>query len=147
MAGMSDYLENKLIDYVFRGQPFVPPTNLYVALYTTGSADNGAGRVEVSGGSYSRAVIASSMANWAGTQGAGTTVASSGVSGTTSNNVAITFPAPTAAWGSIVAIGIYDAATSGNELWYGSLSTPKTINAGDPAQFFSAAGLSIQIDN
>lgn len=147
MAALSDYLENKIIDFLFRGQVFVPPTTLYVALFTTADNDAGSTRVEVTGGSYARVAVTSSLANWAGTQGAGTTVASSGTSGTTSNNNSITFPAPTANWGSVVGIGIFDAATGGNEWEYGVLTTPKTINSGDPAPLFSAAALSIQLDN
>jgi len=147
MAAMSDYLENKLIDFVFRGQPFTPPTTLYVALFTTTDNDAGTQRVEVTGGSYARVAVSSSLANWAGTQGTGTTVASNGTGGTTSNNNTITFPAPTAGWGTIQGIGIFDAVTAGNELWYGSLTTSKTVNSGDAAPSFSAAALSIQIDN
>jgi hypothetical protein len=147
MAALSDYLENKLVDFVFRGQPFTPPTTLYVALFTTADNDAGSQRVEVSGGSYARVAVASSLANWAGTQGAGTTVASTGTSGTTSNNNSITFPAPTAGWGTVVGIGIFDAATGGNELVYGALATSKTINSGDAAPLFSAAALSLQLDN
>jgi hypothetical protein len=147
MSAMSDYLENKLIDFVFRGQTFTPPATLYIALFTTSDNDAGGTRVEVSGGSYARVAVTSSLANWAGTQGAGTTVASSGTSGTTSNNNAITFPAPTANWGTVVGLGVFDAASGGNELWYGSLTTNKTVNSGDSAPAFSAAALSIQIDN
>jgi hypothetical protein len=147
MSAMSDYLENKLIDFVFRGQTFTPPATLYIALFTTADNDAGNARVEVSGGSYARVAVTSSMANWAGTQGAGTTVASNGTSGTTSNNGAITFASPTANWGTVAGIGIFDALSGGNELWYGTLTTPKTVNNGDAAPSFTAAALSIQIDN
>lgn len=147
MAAMSDYLENKLIDFVFRGQAFVPPATLYIALFTTNDNDAGTTRVEVTGGSYARAAISSSMANWAATQGAGVTTASTGTGGTTSNNIAITFPAPTANWGTVQGIGIFDAATGGNELWYGALSSPNTISSGNGAPVFTAATLSIQIDS
>lgn len=147
MSAFSDYLENKMIDFLFRGQTFTPPTTLYIALFTTADNDAGSTRVEVSGGSYARAAVTSSLVNWAGTQGAGTTVASTGNTGTTSNNSSITFPAPTANWGSVVGMGIFDAATNGNELWYGTLATPKTVNNLDAAPSFSAAALSIQIDN
>lgn len=147
MAALSDYLENKLVDFLFRGQTFAPATTLYVALFTTADNDAGTSRVEVSGGSYARVAVSSSLANWAGTQGAGTTAASSGTSGTTSNNNAITFAAPTASWGSVVGMGLFDSATGGNEYCYGTLTAPKTVNNGDPAPSFSAAALSVQIDN
>lgn len=147
MAAWTDYAENKIVDAVFRGQPLNAPATFYVGLFTTADNDAGAARVEVSGGSYARVAITSSLANWAGTQGAGTTVASTGTTGTTSNNNSITFPAPTATWGSIVGLGLFDAPTGGNEWAYGALNTPKTVNSGDAAPAFLASTLSIQIDN
>jgi hypothetical protein len=147
MAAWTDYAENKIVDAVFRGQPLNAPATFYVGLFTTADNDAGTARVEVSGGSYARVAVTSSLANWAGTQGAGTTVVSTGASGTTSNNSVITFPAPTANWGSVVGLGLFDAATGGNEWVYGTLTTPKTVNSGDAAPIFSAASLSIQIDN
>lgn len=156
MAAMSDFLENKLIDWLFRGQAIgitgasaaagTGPTNLYVALLTAAPSDTGGG-TEVSGGSYARVAVSSALANWAGTQAAASTVASSGTSGTTSNNGTITFPAPTANWGSITHFGIYDASTGGNLLIHGALTTAKTVNNGDAAPSFAAAALSFQIDN
>lgn len=156
MAAMSDFLENKLIDWLFRGQAIgitgasagagSGPTSLYVGLFTANPTDTGGG-TEVSGGAYARVTIASSLANWAGTQAAASTTASSGTSGTTSNNGAITFPAPTANWGVITGFGIFDATSGGNLLIWGSLSTSKTVNNGDAAPAFNAAALSIQIDN
>lgn len=146
MTAKSNYLENKIIDWLFRGQTFTPPATLYVALFTVAPSDTGGG-TEVTGGSYARVAVTSSLANWAGTQSAGSTVASSGTGGTTSNNAAITFPAPTANWGSIVAFGIFDAATGGNLLIYGTLNTAKTVNNGDAAPSFPAAALTYQEDN
>lgn len=146
MAALTDYLENKLVDWLLRGQTFTPPATVWVALFTAAPSDTGGG-TEVTGGSYARVSIASSLANWAGTQAAASTVASSGTSGTTSNNGAITFPAPTAAWGTVVAYGVFDASTAGNLLFYGTLGTSKTVNNGDAAPSFAAAALTLQIDN
>lgn len=146
MAALSDYLENKLIDQLFRGQAYTFPTTLYVGLYTANPTDVGGG-TEVTGGSYARVAVTSSLANWAGTQGAGTTVASSGTTGTTSNNNAITFPAPTANWGVVTGMGIFDAASAGNLLVFSALTTSKTVNNGDAAPSFPAASLTVQIDN
>lgn len=146
MAALSDYLENKLIDWLVRGQAFTPPATVYVALLTAAPSDTGGG-TEVSGGNYARASVASSLANWAGTQGAGTTVASSGTGGTTSNNASIAFNTPSAAWGVVTHVGLYDAVSGGNLLMWAALSASKTINNGDPAPSFAAAALSFQIDN
>lgn len=146
MAAMSDYLENKLIDALFRAQAYTMPANVYLALFTAAPSDTGGG-TEVTGGSYARVAVVSALANWAGTQAAGSTSASSGNTGTTSNNAAITFPAPTANWGTITHFALMDAATVGNVLFQGALNTSKTVNSGDAAPQFAAGALSIQLDN
>lgn len=146
MAAFSDYLENKIADWLLRAQTFTPPATQYVALLTAAPSDAGGG-TEVSGGSYARVAVTSSLANWAGTQSSGSTTASSGTGGTTSNNSALTFPAPTANWGTVTHFGVYDASSAGNLLWWGALTQAKTINNGDAAPSFAAAALSLQIDN
>ena len=156
MAAWSDFAENKLIDWFFRAQAIgitgasaaagTGPTTLYVALLTAAPSDTGGG-TEVTGGSYARVAVTSSLANWAGTQGAGTTVASSGTSGTTSNNNAVTFPAPTANWGVITHCAVYDASSAGNLIAWGALGTSKTVNNGDAAPSYAAGALTFQIDN
>lgn len=145
MAAMSDYLENKIIDWLFRAQSYTPPATLYVGLLTAAPSDTGGG-TEVSGGSYARVGVTAALANFAGTQSAGSTSASSGTGGTTSNNGAINFPTPSAGWGAVTHIGIYDALSSGNLLFWAALTTPKTINSGDTVSF-AAGALTVQIDN
>ncbi len=145
-GALSDYLENKVIDYVLRGQAFTAPTNVYFALATSTGSDVACG-TEVTGGSYARVTVASSMANWAGTQSAGSTTASSGTGGTTSNNGTVTFPAPTANWGVVTEYCVFDASTAGNLLWRAALTTSKTINNGDAAPSFAAGAATLQIDN
>ena len=146
MAAMSDYLENKLIDFLIRGQTFSAPANLYFALLTAAPSDTGGG-TEVTGGSYARVGVTASLVNFAGTQGAASTTASTGTTGTTSNNNAITFPAPTANWGVVTHFAIYDAPSAGNLLFWGALSSSKTINNGDAAPSFAATAFSLQLDN
>lgn len=156
MAAFTDFAENKLIDWLLRGQALgitgasagagSGPATLYVGLLTAAPTDS-TGGTEVTGGSYARVSVASTLANWAGTQGAGTTTASSGTTGTTSNNGTLTFPAPTASWGTVTAVGIWDASTGGNLLIYAPVSQSKLINSGDPAPTFPAAALSFTLDN
>jgi hypothetical protein len=146
MGMFTNFFENKLIDQMFRAQAYTFPATLYVGLLTAAPSDSAAG-TEVSGGAYARVAVPCSLANWAGTQAAGSTAASSGDTGTTSNNNVITFPAPTANWGVVTHWGVYDTASAGNLLMYGTLAQSKTINNGDAAPAFAAAQLSLQIDN
>lgn len=102
--------------------------------------DTGAGTfVEVSGGAYARVAVATSLANFSGTQGAGTTVASTGTGGQSSNNVAVTFPTSTAAWAAAPAMvwgwALFDASGAGNLLVWGALTSPQNIGIGATPSF------------
>lgn len=142
-AQASDYLENLLIDHMFRARTFAKPTALYIALFTAAPSDAGGG-TEVSGGGYARVNLAPADANWAGTHGT-TSGNSSGTGGLTSNAAIITYPAPSAAWGTITHFGIFDAITGGNLLIWDALVTPRTIASGDPAPTFQVGNLSITV--
>ena len=142
-AQASDYLENKLIDHLFRTGTFAKPAALWVALFTGAPSDAGGG-TEVSGGSYARVNLAPSDTNWRATQG-GTTGASSGTGGTTANAVVIAFPAPTANWGTVSHFAIFDAATAGNLLIWDALTVARPILSGDPAPTFNLDALTIAI--
>jgi len=131
MAAASDYLENELIKHLFRTGSFTKPTALHFALFTAAPNDAGGG-TECTGGSYARVDLAPGDANWAAT---------SGIDGITSNAAAITFPAPTADWGQATHWAIFDAGSGGNMLIHAVLTTPKTINNGDPAPSFPIGDL------
>ena len=139
MAALSNFLENKLVDHVFRGQTYsaTSPASFHVALYTSAPSDAGGG-TEVSGNNYARVSVSRSLAAWAGTQSAGSTTASTGTGGVTSNNAAITFPTPSGSWGTVTHFGILDEATGGNLLFHGALTVSQTINTGNTVSF--AAG-------
>jgi hypothetical protein len=140
-GGMTDYLANKMIDFIFRGQAYTWPATIYVALFTA-APNNAGGGTEVTGGSYARVALVPSLANISGTQGAGTVVASTGTGGKVSNNGTLTFPAPSANWGTVTAAGEYDASTVGNLLFYVSAlvgGLTKTVLSGTTPPFFSPA--------
>ena len=142
MSALTDTAENQLVDWFFRGQAAPTlPASWHYALFTVAPTDGATG-TEVTGGAYARVAVARNLTNFSGTQGAGTTVASTGSSGATSNNSAITFPAPTANWGTVVAVGIWDASTGGNLWAYASLGQNRVINNGDPAPNFPIGQLS-----
>lgn len=133
MSAMSDYLEGQLIDHLFRTGTFSKPAAIYLALYSAAPSDSGGG-TELSGGAYARTQVTQLDANWN---------APTGGDGLTDNLNDITFPTPTANWGTVVAFGIFDASSGGNLLIYGTLGTSKTVNNGDPAPKFSAGDLDI----
>ncbi len=156
MSANTDAFENKLIDFLFRGQALglanttaaagTGPSTHYVGLIGVAGSDASVG-TELSGGGYARVAVAASLANWAGTQAAGSTTVSTGNSGTTSNNIAINFPTPSGAWGQAVEWAIFDSQTGGTEIIRAALGAPKTINQGDPAPYFAPGTLTYQIDN
>lgn len=144
-TSLTNTYENSLVDDQFRTTAYTEPTTHYVGLLTAACSDSAAG-TEVSGGSYARVSVTKGDAQWKGTHGSATG-ASSGTNGTISNAGAITFPAPTANWGTVSHFGIYDAASAGNLLICQALTTSKTINNGDAAPSFAIDALTIQIDN
>lgn len=145
-ADLSNYGENKIVDALLRGQTLGAPATGYWALGTDVCSDAGPG-TEVSGGSYARVSVVSSLANWAGTQSAGSTVASSGTGGTTSNNAAITFPQSTAAWGNLQSVWLMDAVSAGNRWICINLTAPFNVSAGGVTVSFPAGSLTFQIDD
>lgn len=144
MAALSDYLENKILDHILRGTPYTAPANVYVGLLTAAPSDAGGG-TEVAGSNYARVQITSGTSAWNNTQG-NTTGASAGTDGTIENAAAVTFPTPSASWGTVTHFGVFDAATGGNLLFYAALTASKVINSGDSVSFPIGA-LSLQIDN
>lgn len=117
---LSDYLENKLLDHTVGKTSYTMPT-AYIALYTVTPSDSGGG-TEVTGGSYARVTTAG--ANWNAASG-----------GSTSNSADLTFPTASASWGTVVAVGILDASSAGNLLWWGPLTSNKTVDSGDTFKF------------
>ena len=135
MSAISDYLENELIKHLFRTGSFTKPTGLYLALFTVAPSDSGGG-TEVTGGAYARQQRDPLDANWDAT---------SGTDGKTANTAVVTFPAPTANWGTIVAFGLFDAVTGGNLLFTAALTLDKTVNNGDDAPSFPAGSLTFTL--
>ena len=140
----SDYLENKFIDHLFRTATWAKPSALYIALFTSSPSDAGGG-TEVVGGAYARVAYNPSDTNWLATQG-GTSGNSSGTGGQTSNALAVTFPAPTANWGTVTHFAIMDAASGGNMLIWDALVASRTILSGDPAPSFPPGALIVAVN-
>jgi len=135
MGSFSNFLEDEILDHVFGAAAYTAPATVYVSLYTVTPTDASASGTEVTGGSYARVAVTNNATNWPASSG-----------GAKANGTAITFPAPTASWGTVVAFAIYDAATVGNELAWGALTVNKTINNGDAAPSFAIGDLDITLD-
>jgi len=142
-AQATDFLENLIVDHLFRTRTWTKPTHQWVALFTAAPSDAGGG-TEVTGGSYARVDLAPLDANWTATQG-GTSGNSTGTTGQVTNAVAITYPAPTADWGSIGWFAIMDASTAGNMLIWDALTAARTVLNGDPAPSFAVGSLKITV--
>ena len=128
-ATTSNYLHQKLMDFVLKGTAYQPPTTLYLALFTNGSPSlDGTGGTEVpinSSTNYARVPIQQGSSSWS---------APSGVNMEYSNLQEIVFNVPgTASWGTITSVGLYDAPTGGNLMWLGSIGTSKSVSSGDGA--------------
>jgi len=128
MAEFTNYLENKLLDHVLNNASFTSPTTVYVGLFTAAPTDTTSG-TEVTGGSYARQVLSVSTAS----------------DGVVTSDADVNFPQATGNWGTIVALGIHDADTSGNLLMYTDLTTSKTIEAGDILKV-SSGSLTVTLD-
>lgn len=127
-GGQSDYLNSQILNWL-KGTTFAAaPATTYVALFTTApTSDAGTGGTEVSGGSYARVGITSSS-GWSAISGGGT------VAEQISNAGVVTFATPSANWGTVVAVGLYDALTVGNLLYFATI-TSQVINSGVVASF------------
>ena len=102
--GMTNFRRNKQADYFHRGIAYEPPAMLYMALVTTTPTAAAAGS-EVAGAGYARLAVAATGVVWSGTQGVGSTAASSGTSGIIVNNIEFDFGNAGGAWGDSVRVG------------------------------------------
>lgn len=132
MSAFSDYLENKVLDHLLGAVAYTAPATVYFALYSAAPSDTGGG-TEVGGGGYTRVAVTNNATNWP-----------AAASGTKRNASTITFPEATATWGTIVAIGILDAATAGNLLFWTTI-TSRSVVSGDIPRF-NAQGVSITLN-
>ena len=134
---LSNYAENQLIDFLFRGGSFTPPTTLYVALCTAvpTAADTGTTIIEVSSGNYARSPVGTDHTRWYSTQG-NTDFLSTGTSGMTGNVHPIIWSS--VRWAaSVVAVAICDAEEDGNLIYFSQFNTAKNIVYGSNINFDS----------
>ena len=154
MSAASNYLELKVLDHILKfgngsltvgsGSGYAPPATVYVALFSNSgggaatalesgtnstSGTGNWGYYEINNGSYARQSVTFAAAS----------------SGASASYSTVTFPVATANYNTagtqgqtVTHIAIVDAATSGNVLFYGALTTSKTVSSGD--QFTISSG-------
>jgi hypothetical protein len=138
MSAASNYLENKLLDHTLKygTAPYTGVSTLYLALFTNTSTNAAANleagtltdEVSTAGSAYIRKAVTFASAS----------------SGTSATNATVTFDAATSTWGSITHVAVMDAVSSGNVLFYGAVTTAKTIESGDTFQV-SSGNLTISL--
>lgn len=127
MGSKTDFLENELNDHVLRGETYTAPTAVYSGLFTVLPSDS-TGGTEVTQASSGYTRLATTFV----TSGATTP-------GRSVSETAKTFA--TVAGGAtitVVGYGILDAATSGNLLYWATV-TETVLNVGDAATFGAGA--------
>ena len=129
------FSSNKVLDFNFGVVSYTPPATHYFALSTTSPNIDSTGFTEPSSGAYARVALANNKTNW--------TTAASGV---LTNASAVTFAESTASWGTILAVGMFDALTSGNLLWYDVLS-PSRVVASATTVLFAIGSITVQFNN
>lgn len=112
------------------------PATLYVGLFSTTPTANTASGTEISGNGYARQAVASTA--WSAIAQSADTIHDQ-----ISNSAAITFPAATPAGYTVVGIGIWDAASAGNLLFYVAV-TSQAVAIGNQYQI-AAAALVVQV--
>lgn len=125
MSAASDFLENELLDHVLDNAAYTSPTTVYLALFTadTGLETNSPSAECQTPGANGYSRVALSFAAAAG--------------GSSATDTAATVGPATANWGTISHIAVMDATTGGNVLFYGAVTTSKTIETGDTFQISS----------
>lgn len=114
MGALTNYTRRKQLEHTLRINAFTMPSALYLGLYIISPTNSYAG-VEVSGNGYARvSVTFSELADLV-----------------YSNTSALLFEAAEAGWGNIVSIGLFDASSSGNLLYFGNLDEPITIGVNE----------------
>jgi hypothetical protein len=115
-VAMTDYLRAKAGNAALRNVAFGTITGHWLALFSAGPDQTGAG-TELTGGGYARQPV---------------TFTGPDASGTWASAAQIKFPNATAAW-NVVGVAIMDAATGGHALFWELLASSLLVPIGDYA--------------
>jgi hypothetical protein len=130
MAAFTDILEAKVLNAIFNNVSLAY-ANVWVGLFSAAPNDAGGG-TELTIGANGYARVQTAPADW-----------TDATAGACSNANAITFPAASGSQWSVAAFGIFSAASGGDLLGYGTLST--TVPVGVVLEF-AAGELDVTLD-
>lgn len=124
-SGKANYYISKILNQFWNATAFSFPATLYAALWTSSltAASTGATAGEASYTGYARVAITANTTNFP-LSAAGSNI---------QNATAITFPANAGVLNTCTFFAILDAATTGNLLYWGSISST-AVNPGDTPQ-------------
>ncbi len=125
MAAKSQSLNQAILNAVLRATAGPLPYGIVYAALNTSSSSPTVPGTEVSDANYARIAVTFS--------------APSGSSVTNSGTLAFFGAGAAAGPYTVTEVAIYSALSGGTELYYGALTTPKTINTGDTASFAASA--------
>lgn len=132
MSAASNYLENKVLDHVLTATAYTQPAR-HIGLFKS----------PVSEAATDADLEAGTLTNEVGTAGTAygrqSVTFAAASSGTSATNATVTFSAATASWGTITHVAVMDGGTAGagNVLFWGRVTTAKTIDSGDTFQITS----------
>lgn len=132
MGAASDYLENALLNHLLGGGDYARPATVYLALFTVAPSDAGGG-TEVAAEDYARLAIANDATQWP-----------AAAAGAKTNGEALAFDPAETAWGTVVAVGVFDAAAGGNLLVWATMDA-LVVDEGDQVEF-AAGGIEVTLD-
>lgn len=134
---LSHVSSQNYLDFLLKGVAMPSlPSSLWLCLFTTTPSLNGTGGVEVSasGTGYARVELPRVSGTWTGPTGANQEY---------NNTAELIFPVPTGNWGTIVSLGIYDAASNGNLIFVSTIASAKSVSLGDGSPRIVASQMKI----
>lgn len=147
MNSATSSYSRKILDFLLKGTTLALDGStatwgttlpLWLGLFTSNPTEAGGG-TEVSGNGYVRLALTAAT-DWA--------------SATTANDItystlatAKTFAVPSASWGTITSVGIFDAATGGTLLLSATLETPTLVSSGSaPVIATGTSGIKVTLN-
>lgn len=120
MSGFSSYLDNKVLDHIFKGTTYATPTK-YLAIFKSG-----AGLTENNSGTWAANELQSTDQGYHRIALANTSFDAATTSAVI-NNINYEFPVAESDWGTVSHVAIMDAETEGNVLAWGAIRNPVTM--------------------